>query len=112
MLPLPGIASVTEKSPSVPAPTHRLCSLRGARQRRPARANPRPGQRIIMKGNRQRTYVRLQFDLPAAAADEAAALLVANRALGCEGSKLRPARPAPARAPRRRAPGGPLAALG
>jgi ribosomal protein L11 methyltransferase len=54
-----------------------------------------------MKPNPQRTYVRLQFDLPAAAADEAAALLVANRALGCEVSKLRPPRPAPARQPRR-----------
>jgi ribosomal protein L11 methyltransferase len=73
---------------------------RRARHRRPARAKPRPGQRIIMKGNRQRTYVRLQFDLPAAAADEAAALLVANRALGCEVSKIRPAHPAPVRRPR------------
>lgn len=49
----------------------------------------------------QRSYVRLQFDLPAAVADEAAALLVANRALGCEVSKLRPAHPASARTPRR-----------
>jgi ribosomal protein L11 methyltransferase len=54
-----------------------------------------------MKPKRQRTYVRLQFDLPAVAADAAAALLVANRALGCEVSKLRPARPAPTRTPRR-----------
>ena len=54
-----------------------------------------------MKPKRQRTYVRLQFDLPAIAADAAAALLVAHRALGCEVSKLRPARPAPARTPRR-----------
>ena len=53
-----------------------------------------------MKANRQRSYVRLQFDLPAAAADEAAALLVANHALGCEVSKIRPAHPAPARKPR------------
>jgi ribosomal protein L11 methyltransferase len=55
----------------------------------------------IMKSNRQRTYVRLQFDLPATQADEAAALLVANRALGCEVSKIRPSHPAPARTPRR-----------
>lgn len=54
-----------------------------------------------MKPNPQRTYVRLQFDLPAAAADEAAAILVANRALGCEVSKIRPSRPAPARTPKR-----------
>jgi ribosomal protein L11 methyltransferase len=53
-----------------------------------------------MKPNRQRTYVRLQFDLPAAAADQAAAILVANRALGCEVSKIRPVHPAPARTPR------------
>ena len=55
----------------------------------------------IMKPTLQRTYVRLQFDLPAAAADEAAAILVANRALGCEVSKIRPPHPAPARTPRR-----------
>src|ERR1700686_1202781 len=54
----------------------------------------------IMKANPQRTYVRLQFDLPAADADEAAAILVANRALGCEVSKIRSPRPAPARTPR------------
>jgi ribosomal protein L11 methyltransferase len=54
-----------------------------------------------MKPRRQRTYVRLQFDLPAVAADAAAALLVAHRALGCEVSKLRPAHPAPPRSPRR-----------
>ncbi|MGD0288928.1 MAG: 50S ribosomal protein L11 methyltransferase [Candidatus Binataceae bacterium] len=53
-----------------------------------------------MKSNLQRTYVRLQFDLPAADADAAAAILVANRALGCEVSKIRPPRPAPMRAPR------------
>jgi ribosomal protein L11 methyltransferase len=53
-----------------------------------------------MKPNRRRTYVRLQFDLPAVAADQAAALLVANRALGCEVSKIRPVRPAPTRTPR------------
>lgn len=53
-----------------------------------------------MKLNRQRTYVRLEFDLPAADADEAGAILVANRALGCEVSKIRPPRPAPARRPR------------
>ena len=49
----------------------------------------------------QRTYVRLQFDLPAAAADEAAALLVANRALGCEVGKLRPLPSTARRGPRR-----------
>jgi ribosomal protein L11 methyltransferase len=54
-----------------------------------------------MKSNLQRTYVRLQFDLPAAVADEAAAILVANRALGCEVSKIRSSRPAPARTPPR-----------
>jgi ribosomal protein L11 methyltransferase len=54
----------------------------------------------IMKSNLQRTYVRLQFDLPAAEADAAAAILVANRALGCEVSKIRPPRPAPVRTPR------------
>lgn len=53
------------------------------------------------KSSTQRSYVRLQFDLPAAAADEAAALLVANRALGCEVSKLRPSHPTPARTARR-----------
>jgi ribosomal protein L11 methyltransferase len=53
-----------------------------------------------MKSNLQRTYVRLQFDLPAADADAAAAILVANRALGCEVSKIRPPRPAPVRTPR------------
>jgi ribosomal protein L11 methyltransferase len=52
-----------------------------------------------MKSNLQRTYVRLQFDLPAADADAAAAILVANRALGCEVSKIRPTRPAPVRTP-------------
>jgi ribosomal protein L11 methyltransferase len=54
-----------------------------------------------MKSNPQRTYVRLQFDLLAAHADEAAAILVANRALGCEVSNIRPSHPAPARTPRR-----------
>jgi ribosomal protein L11 methyltransferase len=54
-----------------------------------------------MKPKPQRTYVSLQFDLPAAAADRAAAILVANRALGCEVGKIRPARPAPPRSPRR-----------
>jgi ribosomal protein L11 methyltransferase len=61
----------------------------------------RPQDAAIMKPNPQRTYVRLQFDLPAAHADAAAAILVANRALGCEVSKIRPSRPAPARTPRR-----------
>jgi ribosomal protein L11 methyltransferase len=61
----------------------------------------RPKHVASTKSNPQRSYVRLQFDLPAAAADEAAALLVANRALGCEVSKLRPSHPAPARTPRR-----------
>jgi len=54
----------------------------------------------MMKSNPQRTYVRLQFDLPAADADKAAAILVANRALGCEVSKIRQSHPGPARAPR------------
>jgi len=54
-----------------------------------------------MKSNPQRTYVRLQFDLAAADADEAAAILVANRALGCEVSKIRSPRPSPMRTPRR-----------
>src|SRR5579863_4571751 len=54
----------------------------------------------IMKSNPQRTYVRLQFDLPAAIADEAAAILVANHALGCEVSKIRPSHPAPVRTPK------------
>jgi ribosomal protein L11 methyltransferase len=54
-----------------------------------------------MKSKPQRTYVRLQFDLAAVNADEAAAILVANRALGCEVSKIRPAHPSPVRTPRR-----------
>jgi ribosomal protein L11 methyltransferase len=54
----------------------------------------------IMKSTLPKTYVRLQFDLPAAHADDAAALLVANRALGCEVSKIRPSLPAPKRRPR------------
>jgi ribosomal protein L11 methyltransferase len=54
----------------------------------------------MMKSNPQRTFVRLQFDLPAADADAAAAILVANRALGCEVSKIRRSHPAPARKPR------------
>jgi ribosomal protein L11 methyltransferase len=76
----------------------------------PARTGNRPigapgtgaqSQRVtIMKSKPQRTYVRLQFDLPAAVADEAAAILVANRALGCEVSKIRASRPAPVRTPR------------
>jgi ribosomal protein L11 methyltransferase len=53
-----------------------------------------------MKPTLQRTYVRLQFDLLAKAADEASALLVANRALGCEVSKIRPAHPTGPRRPR------------
>ena len=44
--------------------------------------------------------MRLQFDLAAARADEAAAILVANRALGCEVSKIRQSRPTPTRRPR------------
>jgi ribosomal protein L11 methyltransferase len=60
----------------------------------------RPKHIASTKSNPHRSYVRLQFDLPAAAADEVAALLVANRALGCEVSKIRPSHPAPARAPR------------
>ena len=60
----------------------------------------RPQHVAKMKPHHPRSYVRLQFDLPAAAADAAAALLVANRALGCEVSKLRPSHPAPARTPR------------
>jgi len=54
----------------------------------------------MIKSNPQRTYVRLQFDLPAADADQAAAILVAHRALGCEVSKIRSPRPAAARKPR------------
>jgi ribosomal protein L11 methyltransferase len=61
----------------------------------------RPQHVAKMKPHQPRSYVRLQFDLPAAAADAAAALLVANRALGCEVSKLRPSHPAPVRTPRR-----------
>src|SRR5450432_3963248 len=53
-----------------------------------------------IKPTLQRTYVRLQFDLPAKAADEASALLVANRALGCEVSKIRPVHPMGPRRPR------------
>jgi ribosomal protein L11 methyltransferase len=60
-----------------------------------------PKHTVSDKPQQQRSYVRLQFDLTAAAADEAAALLVANRALGCEVSKLRPSHPTPARTPRR-----------
>jgi ribosomal protein L11 methyltransferase len=54
-----------------------------------------------MKSNPQRIYVRLQFDLLATDADGAAAILVANRALGCEVTKIRSPRPSPMRTPRR-----------
>ena len=77
-------------------------SIRGATGNgplHPGSVDARPQHVAVMKTSSPRTYVLLQFDLPAAHADAAAAILVANRALGCEVSKIRSPRPA-ARRPR------------
>lgn len=46
-----------------------------------------------MPSKNQSTYVCAVFDVPAAVADDAAGILVAHGALGCELKKIRPTRP-------------------